>query len=370
LVEDFVIGAGITDPRVIDSVRQTKRHEFVSTGKRRFAYDDMSLPIGHNQTISSPFIVAFMTESLDPQPDDRVLEIGTGSGYQAAILSPLVKDVYSIEIVEPLGKKAIKTLRRLGYENVHVRIGDGFKGWPEEAPFDKIIVTCSPEDVPQPLIDQLREGGRMIIPVGERFEQTLYLFTKQDGELQQEALRPTLFVPMTGEAEARRQIQPDGTRPTLSNGSFEENPQGKLPLEGWYYQRELERIVGEDAKDGNAFVRFSNDVAGRTSRALQGFPVDGRERSELIVNAWVRLRRVEYGPEPHMTPKLAVTFFDENRAALATRWIGPWQGSSAWQPVEARMRIPKSAREAILRVGLFGATGTLDVDDVRVRAGN
>ena len=365
LLDNFVVGAGITNPRVIDAVRQTERHEFVSTAQRRYAYEDRSLPIGHNQTISSPFIVAFMTESLDPQPDDRVLEIGTGSGYQAAILSPLVADVFTIEIVEPLGKRAERTLKRLGYDNVHVRIGDGFAGWPEEAPFDKIIVTCSPEDVPQPLVDQLRDGGRMIVPVGERFEQTLYLFTKRDGELQEEALRPTLFVPMTGEAEQRRRIQPDGSRPTISNGSFETTPEGKLPLEGWYYQRELERIVSEDAKDGTAFVRFSNDVPGRTSRALQGFAIDGRERAELVVKAWVRLRRVEFGPEPYMAPKIAVTFFDERRAALTTRWIGPWSGSSPWQPVEARMRVPKSAREAILRIGLFGATGSLDVDDVR-----
>jgi protein-L-isoaspartate(D-aspartate) O-methyltransferase len=119
----------------------------------------MSLPIGERQTISSPFIVAYMTECLDPQPTDRVLEIGTGSGYQAAVLSPLVKEVYTIEIVESLGKQAAQTLERLDYRNVHVKVGDGYLGWPEHAPFDKIIVTCSPESIPQPLVDQLREGG-------------------------------------------------------------------------------------------------------------------------------------------------------------------------------------------------------------------
>ncbi len=150
-------------------MRDTPRHEFVPRDQQKNAYFDMSLPIGDEQTISGPFVVAYMTEQLDPQPADKVLEIGTGSGYQAAVLSPLVKDVYTIEIVEPLGKRAEPTLKRLKYDNVHVKIGDGYQGWPEHAPFDKIIVTCSPEKVPQPLVDELKEGGRMIVPVGERY---------------------------------------------------------------------------------------------------------------------------------------------------------------------------------------------------------
>ena len=151
-----------------------------------------------------------------------MLEIGTGSGYQAAVLSPLVKDVYSIEIVESLGKHAAQTLKRLKYTNVHTKIGDGYLGWPEHAPFDKIIVTCSPEKVPQALVDQLKEGGRMIVPVGERYQQVLYLFKKKDGKLINEALRPTLFVPMTGTAEDEREIKPDPLHPKLVNGGFEE----------------------------------------------------------------------------------------------------------------------------------------------------
>ena len=140
----------------------------------------MALPIGEQQTISPPFIVAYMTQEIDPQPTDRVLEIGTGSGYQAAMLSPLVKEVYTIEIVEPLGKRAARTLKRLGYKNVFAKVGDGYLGWPEAAPFDKIIVTCSPEKVPQPLVDQLKDGGLMIVPVGERYQQNLYLFRKHE----------------------------------------------------------------------------------------------------------------------------------------------------------------------------------------------
>ena len=198
MVENEIIAAGVTNPRVIEVLLKTDRHEFVPRRLRSQAYYDMSLPIGDRQTISSPFIVSFMTESLDPQPTDKVLEIGTGSGFQAAVLSPLAKEVYTIEIVEPLGRKAKRAhLKRLKYKNVHVKVGDGFQGWPEHAPFDKIIVTCSPEKVPDALVEQLREGGRMVIPVGERYQQTLYLFTKDNGKLRKEKLRPTLFVPMT-----------------------------------------------------------------------------------------------------------------------------------------------------------------------------
>ena len=219
MVRDYVAPAGVSDPRVLESVRNTPRHQFMP---RRFwdqAYFDMALPIGKSQTISSPFIVAAMTEAIEPEPTDKVLEIGTGSGYQAAVLSPLVSEVYTIEIVPELGEQAARDLSRLEYTNVHVRVGDGFKGWPEQAPFDAIIVTCSPESVPQPLVDQLREGGRMVIPVGERYQQTLYLMTKQDGKLVQRALRPTLFVPMTGRAEERREVLPDPASPTQERRS-------------------------------------------------------------------------------------------------------------------------------------------------------
>ena len=228
MVDEEVIGAGIKDPRVIQSMRDTPRHEFVPRKSIDMAYFDMSLPIGEHQTITSPVLVAYMTEQLEPQPDDRVLEIGTGSGYQAAVLSPLVKEVFSIEIVEALGKHAQQTLKRLKYANVTVKIGDGYLGWPEHAPFDKIIVTCSPEKVPQPLIDQLKEGGRMIIPVGERYQQVFHLLKKQNGELINEALRPTLFVPMTGKAEeSRRRAAP-----------FVESQVGQRRLRGSHpYQR-------------------------------------------------------------------------------------------------------------------------------------
>lgn len=196
-------GRDIKDERVLDAMRQVPRHEFVPPSQRPSAYEDTPLLIGHGQTISQPFIVAFMTDKLAVKPTDRVLEIGTGSGYQAAILAKLAKEVFTNEIVEALGREAGATLQRLGFTNVHARVGDGYLGWPEAAPFDAIIVTCAPEKIPQPLIEQLKEGGRMIIPVGpERGAQELHMLRKDGGKVRQTAVLPVRFVPMTGKAQS------------------------------------------------------------------------------------------------------------------------------------------------------------------------
>jgi protein-L-isoaspartate(D-aspartate) O-methyltransferase len=194
-------GRDIMNERVLKAMGKVPRHEFVPEGLRKLAYDDTALPIGHDQTISQPYIVAFMTAALDPQPTERVLEIGTGSGYQAAVLAALGAEVYTIEIVEPLGEQAKQTLHKLGYDKIKTRIGDGYAGWPDAAPCDAIIVTCAPEKVPQTLVDQLKVGGRMIIPVGAQDSQSLYLLKKEATGLKQTAVLPVRFVPMTGEAE-------------------------------------------------------------------------------------------------------------------------------------------------------------------------
>jgi protein-L-isoaspartate(D-aspartate) O-methyltransferase len=191
-----LVAEAVKDQRVLTVIGKTERHKFVQPADIREAYYDIALPIGHSATISPPGIVGFMTEQLHPQPTDKVLEIGTGSGYQAAILSPLVSEVYSIEIIEPLGKQAEERLKRLGYKNVHCKVGDGYQGWAEHAPFDKIIVTCSPENIPVPLAEQLKEGGKMVIPLGERYQQSLCLVTKENGELKKEVLESTFFIPM------------------------------------------------------------------------------------------------------------------------------------------------------------------------------
>ncbi len=199
MVQQQLKPRGIKDERVLAAMAKVPREEFVPADQRADAYRDGPLPIGYDQTISQPYIVAFMTEQLRPKPGDRVLEIGSGSGYQAAILAELVADVYTIEIVAPLAKTAEATLQRLGYKNVHLKAGDGYQGWPEEAPFDAIIVTCAPDKVPQPLIDQLKDSGRMVIPVGERVAQQLYLLEKKNGQLKESATLPVRFVPMLRE---------------------------------------------------------------------------------------------------------------------------------------------------------------------------
>ena len=204
MVREQLVPRGIHDERVLAAMGKVPREEFVSENLRGQAYADQPLPIGHDQTISQPFIVAYMTEQLRPQPTDRVLEIGTGSGYQTAVLSELVKEVYTIEIVEPLAKDASARLARLGYKNSHVKIGDGYAGWPEAAPFDAIIVTCAPDKVPQPLAAQLKDGGRMVIPVGGGLDQQLYLLEKKDGQVEQRAILPVRFVPMAGEASKQK----------------------------------------------------------------------------------------------------------------------------------------------------------------------
>nr|WP_068265804.1 protein-L-isoaspartate(D-aspartate) O-methyltransferase [Rubripirellula obstinata] len=400
LVNDRIATAGVTDVRVLDAIRETPRHEFVPRSQRSRAYYDMALPIGDAQTISSPFIVASMTEALDPKPTDKVLEIGTGSGYQAAVLSPLVEHVYTIEIVHDLGTRAKETLEHLGYENVSVRIGDGFLGWPSAAPFDKIIVTCSPESVPQPLVDQLVEGGQMIIPVGERYQQTLYRMIKQDGKLKRQPLRPTLFVPMTGEAESTRELKPDPSNPKVVNADFEtfgKAPSQKAPSQnassrntpsgsdskqdsgggssgqvdrlsqddfvpGWYYGRQVRHLK----QSGDSFVRFSNQTPGLSSHLLQGIAIDSDDVSMIRLVGRVRTEGVQKGPTPDAMPMVAISFYDSLRRDLGMFSLGPFRGTRSWRESSRLIRVPPKTREAIVRIGLFGATGIADFEKVSI----
>lgn len=366
MVDEEIAREGITNPRVLDALRTVPRHQFVRPELRRLAYFDQALDIGHRQTISPPFIVAYMTECLDPQPTDRVLEIGTGSGYQAAVLSGLVQDVYTIEIVEPLGLSASKLLQRLGYANVHTRIGDGYEGWPEEAPFDKIIVTCSPERVPQPLIDQLKDGGRMIIPLGERYQQVFHLLEKKSGELVETRLLPTLFVPMTGKSEVQRQVRPDPRRPQIVNGGFERSELEPGKADGWHYQRRSELVAG-NAPEGNQYLRFVNSDPGRTAHILQGLAIDGRTIGALQVSLKLQLTELRPGSEPHELPGLLIHYFDARRLPIGVQSIPPWQTDvPVWTSISETLSVPRGAQEMIVQVGLNGATGTLLLDDLRI----
>ncbi|NMC19729.1 MAG: protein-L-isoaspartate(D-aspartate) O-methyltransferase [Thermogutta sp.] len=204
MVEEQLAARDIRDPRVLEAMLRVPRHRFVPENVLHEAYDDHPLPIGHGQTISQPYIVALMTQLAAPRPESRALDVGTGSGYQAAVLAELCREVYSIEILEPLAVEAAERLKQLGYKNVTVRAGDGYQGWPEKAPFDLIIVAAAPDHVPQPLIDQLAPGGRLVIPVGEARQELLLIVKGEDGVIRRESVAPVMFVPMTGEAMRKK----------------------------------------------------------------------------------------------------------------------------------------------------------------------
>ena len=368
---------GLTNPAVIDVMKRVPRNRFVPPLHQSIAFRDQAIAIGNAQTISPPYIVAYMTEQLDPKPGDKVLEIGTGSGYQAAVLSLLVDQVYSIEIVEPLGLRAEKTLKTLGMDNVHVRVGDGYKGWPEAAPFDSVIVTCSPESVPQPLIDQLREGGRMIIPIGERYQQTFYLCKKVDGKLEKERLTQALFVPMTGEAEDKREVLPDPNKPSLIGGGFEEVRENGTPI-GWHYARNVRILQDAEAKEGTRFARFTGDGDNRLSnksadapqkfaQVLQGFAVDGRSVSKIRIEFWARGQNVASARGRFQTPIIVLWLYDEDRNQITEILQGPCSGTFPWRQYSPEIAIPKKTREAILLIGLPQASGQLDVDGLVIK---
>ena len=194
---DLLKSQGITSSTVLDAMRKVPRHKFVPLAQRHLAYQNRPLPIGHDQTISQPFIVGYMTEAASIAPGEKVLEIGTGSGYQAAVLAEVAKEVYTIEIIPELAEGARSVLRELGYKNVHVKTGNGYEGWPEHAPFDAIVVTAAPDEVPQALVNQLAVGGKMVIPVGITFQEMVIITRNESGVVERRTI-PVRFVPMTG----------------------------------------------------------------------------------------------------------------------------------------------------------------------------
>ncbi len=363
MVSENIESEGVKNPRVLEVMGQVPRHLFVRTNLRRFAYTDQALDIGFKQTISPPFIVAYMTEILDPQPTDKVLEIGTGSGYQAAVLSGLVDQVYSIEIVEPLGKRTKKLLERLKYDNVICKIGDGYQGWPEHAPFDKIIVTCSPEDVPQALVEQLKEGGRMIVPLGKRYQQVFHLFEKQNGKLKKTKLLPTLFVPMTGQMEELRKEKPDPENPKIFNGGFEIDENNDSVVDGWHYMRRGK--VSDDAMSGEKSIRFENTESGRISHMLQGMAIDGTKVSQARISWAMKSENIRPGRSSNEQPGIVLYFYDSRRIPIDRVAIGPWLADqSDWKRSSTVINIPRGAKEAIVQAGLNGSTGTLYLDEL------
>ena len=201
MISDQLVARGIKDARVLEAMGRVPRHRFVPAASRHLAYSDAPLAIGHGQTISQPYIVALMTELVEPTPKAKALDVGTGSGYQAAVLAELVQEVYSIEIVKPLADEASDRLRGLGYRNIHVRCGDGYRGWPEQAPFDVIIAAAAPDHVPPALVEQLAPGGVLVLPVGSHFQDLVVVRKAEDGTTSRREVVPVAFVPMTGEAQ-------------------------------------------------------------------------------------------------------------------------------------------------------------------------
>jgi protein-L-isoaspartate(D-aspartate) O-methyltransferase len=228
------------------------------------------------------------------------------------------------------------------------------------------------------LIDQLRDGGQMIVPVGERYQQTLYLFKKEDGKLVSTALLPTLFVPMTGKAEAGRAVLPDPANPTIVNGGFEDLVEqeddsagqggtSEASPSGWHYQRQLDLVEDTHSPEGNRYARFVNTTAGRASRALQGMAIDGRKVTELEISLWVKAKDVQPGRNREEIPLLGIVFYDQNRAQAGQTWVGPWRGTFDWRQEIETIKVPAKAREAIVRIGLHGATGEICLDGIECK---
>ena len=227
-----------------------------------------------------------------------------------------------------------------------------------------------PERVPYALVQQLRHGGRIVVPVGERYHQNLYLFTKKDGKLNAEPLRPTLFVPMTGEAEEGRQLLPDPLNPTVRNGSFEEMVGDSDRAAGWHYQRQMKIVKdSKESRQGGQFALFTNEDRGRRVQGLcKVFAVDGRKITNLDISLWVRGENLLYGQDRKQWPRLVITFYDESRGGIDDVVVGPWTGSFQWTRQTKRVDVPVKAREAVLRIGLLGGIGELAVDDLKITA--
>ncbi|MBI2478864.1 MAG: protein-L-isoaspartate(D-aspartate) O-methyltransferase, partial [Planctomycetia bacterium] len=257
-------------------------------------------------------------------------------------------------------------LRKLGYGNVHVRVGDGFQGWPEHAPFDKIVVTCSPETIPQPLVDQLKEGGKLLIPLGKRYQQSLCLITKRAGKLERQVLESTFFVPMTGHAEEVRSEKQDDGVPVLANGSFEILTAGKTPA-NWYYLRQSQIVSDTKSPHETRYLKLSNATPGRAAQVLQATGLDGRRFNEIELSLAVRANDVTL-PEDDSFSGIDIRFYDEQRNQVGSAKFGPWHGKAPWAEYSTLFLIPADTRLLMISVGLFGATGELDIDNIRLNA--
>lgn len=360
------------DPIVLSAIMRTARDRFVPASYKKTAFRDLAVPLGRSRYQQAPSLLAYMTEELDVRPDEKVLHIGTGSGYYTAVLSLLAKEVYTVELDETLGNRASQTFEKLAYTNIYTKIADGYDGWEEHAPFDRIVFTCSPETVPEPLVKQLREGGVMIVPLGEPFRQVLYRCKKKGEELQKEFLLPYPFELMEGEAQSRRQTKPDPERPELSNGHFERFHENGEPY-GWFSMTNA--IVREvpDAPEGRHFLKlevnsFSSDEA-RFARAEQSFALEGKNVSRLHLEAFLRGDRLETlsARNVRASASMILLCYDESDRLLQRYDLAPVSGSFDWKAFQCEISVPKKTKKATLILTLSDRTGTLEFDALSVR---
>ena len=367
MVQEEIAAQGIENERLLEAMREVPREQFIPLYKRNLAYLNLAVTYGDGQVILPPLVTAHLIEQLDPQKNDKVLVIGAGSGYSSALLSRMCREVYAVEIDRNVAATAEETLNRLKYTNVKLRVGDGFEGWQEHAPYQRIIVECSPDSVPKPLVEQLAEGGVLLVPVGTEFDQTMHLCKKVNGELTTVSLWPTLLLPMKGKAEEFRSQSEKLRTPSILNGGFEEIvPKTTDVPASWAYVRQGRVITDSTCPEGKYSLSFINVTPVVAATALQAFPVDGKSISELTLACKIWGKEIRPGQNRQELPRVEVRFFDEKRRFVGGEWMGGWNMTFNWLPKEHVFSVPRTAKFALLRIGLGGATGEIRFDDFRL----
>ncbi|MCE9528021.1 MAG: protein-L-isoaspartate O-methyltransferase [Planctomycetales bacterium] len=367
MVQEEIANQGIENERLLEAMRDVPREQFVPLSRRNLAYLNVAIAYDDGQVILPPLVTAHLIEQLNPHKNDKVLVIGPGSGYSTALLSRMVREVFAVEIDPVIAKTAEETLARLKYTNVKVRVGDGFEGWKEHAPYQRIIVECSPDSVPKALVEQLAEGGILLVPIGDEFDQTMHLCKKENGKLTTLSLWPTLLLPMKGKAEELRSQSEMPRDPSILNGGFEELvPKTKDVPAHWAYVRQGRAIAGEFCPEGKNSLAFVNLTPGAAAMALQAFPVDGKKVSELSFACNVWGKDIRPGQNRQQLPRVEVRFFDEKRRLVGGDWMGGWNLTFDWLGKEHVFSVPRTAKFAVLRIGLCGATGEIRFDDLKL----
>jgi len=367
MVDADLSGNGIGNERLLKAMRTIPRHRFCLPEDQKHAYADQSLPIGHKRKLASPYVTAGLIELLDPRPNDRILELGTGSGYQAAILSQLATDVYSVESIEELGKASASLLKELKCKNVHTRIGDTLEGWPEAAPFDRILFTSCSGTVPAALIDQLRERGKVVVDAVCGNEELFHLFEKQHGRLVALKVWSPFSIANADNLKQHRDEKQSPNKSEIENGDFELSEDGKAT--GWYFQRQAALAEDREAPN-NHVLTFENKEPGRHAQAIQEVAIDGRAVVSLRLS--VRAKGLEiHNSSSADKPSMVIRFYDAHQRPITVEpsaILGPWRGTFGWETYTCVSSVPKTTRKALVVISMGGATGRLTVDDAQLSA--